>query len=131
MVLLMNLGGIPRPVHTPPMVVEEEVTKGYVPKSISSKSALAPSTRIRLPEETAEWMYVTESMMCGLRRCARICLAKKSVYVQSWVYMLSNLVSFNLAFGVVLKVSIPLESAFHDFLKLLSKVIVVEQVMDS
>ena len=76
-VLLMNLGGIPSPVHTPPIVAEEEVTKGYVPKSMSSMSALAPSTRMRLPEERAVWMYVTESMTCGFRRCARIYAASK------------------------------------------------------
>jgi hypothetical protein len=33
---------------TPPMLVDEDVTNGYVPKSRSSMSALAPSTRMRL-----------------------------------------------------------------------------------
>ena len=28
--LLMNLGGTPSPVHTPPTVVAEEVTNGYL-----------------------------------------------------------------------------------------------------
>src|SRR5262245_31089837 len=43
------LGGIPSPVHTPPIVVAEEVTNGYVPKSRSSIAALAPSTSTFLP----------------------------------------------------------------------------------
>jgi hypothetical protein len=47
------LGGIPNPVHTPPMVVDEDVTYGYVPKSISSISALAPSTRTRFEAVSA------------------------------------------------------------------------------
>ena len=39
--------GSPRPVHTPPTVQLDEVTNGYVPRSMSSKAALAPSTRTR------------------------------------------------------------------------------------
>jgi hypothetical protein len=46
-------GGMPRPVHTPPMEVEDDVTNGYVPKSMSSRSAFAPSTSTRFPEEIA------------------------------------------------------------------------------
>lgn len=61
MILPSFLGGIPSPVQTPPMEVEEEVTYGYVPKSRSSMSALAPSTRIRLSAARAVWMQVSES----------------------------------------------------------------------
>ena len=53
MVLPMRLGGIPSPVHTPPIVVDEDVTKGYVPKSRSSMSAFAPSTRTRFFDASA------------------------------------------------------------------------------
>jgi hypothetical protein len=55
-------GGIPRPVQTPPTEVEDDVTKGYVPKSISSISAFAPSTSTRFPDEIALWMYMRLSM---------------------------------------------------------------------
>ena len=34
---LILVGPTPVPVHTPPAVGFDEVTKGYVPKSISSK----------------------------------------------------------------------------------------------
>ena len=54
-VVPIDFGGIPKPVQTPPMVVEDEVTYGYVPKSISNINALAPSTRIRFPAVKAEW----------------------------------------------------------------------------
>lgn len=47
------LGGTPRPVHTLPTLGLDEVTYGYVPKSMSSMVALAPSTRMRLPESKA------------------------------------------------------------------------------
>ena len=39
----------PNPVMMPPMDGLDDVTKGYVPKSMSSMVALAPSTRMRLP----------------------------------------------------------------------------------
>jgi hypothetical protein len=39
-------GGTPKPVQTPPAVVVEDVIYGYVPKSISSIVALAPSAII-------------------------------------------------------------------------------------
>jgi hypothetical protein len=47
--LSMVLGGMPRPVNAPPMVVLLEVTYGYDPKSRSSRHALAPSTSSDLP----------------------------------------------------------------------------------
>jgi hypothetical protein len=42
-------GASPSPVTTPPMLGLLLVTKGYVPKSMSSMVALAPSIRMRLP----------------------------------------------------------------------------------
>lgn len=38
------------PVDTPPIVQLDEVTKGYVPRSMSNKAAFAPSTSTRFPE---------------------------------------------------------------------------------
>lgn len=40
-------------MHTLPTLGLDEVTYGYVPKSMSSMVALAPSTRMRLPESKA------------------------------------------------------------------------------
>lgn len=54
MILLRTLlGGMPRPVHTLPTLGFDEVTYGYVPKSMSNIVAFAPSTRMRLPESKA------------------------------------------------------------------------------
>src|SRR5690606_14317975 len=44
-----RLGAIPKPVQAPAAVVLDDVTKGYVPKSISSKEPCAPSAKIDLP----------------------------------------------------------------------------------
>ena len=43
------LGGTPKPEHAPAEVVLDEVTKGYVPKSISNKEPCAPSASILFP----------------------------------------------------------------------------------
>ena len=75
----MRLGGIPRPVQTPPMVVEDEVTYGYVPKSMSSINAFAPSTRTFFPSDSALWMYTTLSTTYGRRRSARAYRTEKVV----------------------------------------------------
>ena len=40
---------MPRPVQAPAATVFDEVTKGYVPKSMSSIVPWAPSARTRLP----------------------------------------------------------------------------------
>jgi hypothetical protein len=69
-VVPINFGGIPKPVQTPPMVVEDEVTNGYVPKSISNINAFAPSTRTRFPELKAVWTYVTLSTTNGFNLAA-------------------------------------------------------------
>ena len=45
------LGGIPVPVQAPPEVGLDDVTKGYVPKSTSSKAPWAPSSNIDFPSE--------------------------------------------------------------------------------
>src|SRR5690606_37595870 len=42
-------GATPKPVQAPAAVVLDEVTNGYVPKSISSKDPWAPSARILFP----------------------------------------------------------------------------------
>src|SRR5690606_8671594 len=42
-------GAIPKPVQAPAAVVVDDVTKGYVPKSISNKEPCAPSARIDFP----------------------------------------------------------------------------------
>ena len=70
MVVPIFFGGIPKPVQTPPMVVDDDVTNGYVPKSMSSISAFAPSTRTFLFSDNALWMYTTLSMTYGLSRSA-------------------------------------------------------------
>ena len=40
------LGATPNPVHAPAHIVFDDVTKGYEPKSISSKVPCAPSAKI-------------------------------------------------------------------------------------
>ena len=47
-ILSIYFGPTPRPVETPPAVVLDEVTKGYVPWSISSNVPCAPSNKIDL-----------------------------------------------------------------------------------
>ena len=69
-VVPISLGGIPSPVHTPPTAVAELVTNGYVPKSMSSISAFAPSTKIFLPCASALCTYTTLSTTYGRRRSA-------------------------------------------------------------
>jgi hypothetical protein len=44
----MRLGATPNPVHVPAVMVLDEVTNGYVPKSISNKVPCAPSAKMRL-----------------------------------------------------------------------------------
>jgi hypothetical protein len=39
-----DVGGIPAPVHAPPAVALDDVTKGYVPWSTSSSVAWPPSS---------------------------------------------------------------------------------------
>ena len=46
---LILFGGMPSPVHAPAVIVLEEVTNGYEPKSISNKVPWAPSARIFFP----------------------------------------------------------------------------------
>ena len=48
------VGGIPDPVHAPPEVGFDDVTKGYVPKSTSNNAPWAPSNKIDLPSSRAE-----------------------------------------------------------------------------
>ena len=43
---LILLGAMPSPVQAPAVIVLDEVTKGYDPKSISNKVPCAPSARI-------------------------------------------------------------------------------------
>jgi hypothetical protein len=43
------LGAIPKPVQAPAVVVFDEVTNGYEPKSISSIAPCAPSANTFLP----------------------------------------------------------------------------------
>ena len=45
---LILFGATPKPVQAPAAVVFDEVTKGYVPKSISNKEPCAPSAKIVL-----------------------------------------------------------------------------------
>ncbi len=45
--------GMPRPVAAPPTPQLDDVTYGYVPKSMSSMRALAPSTMTFLPDDRA------------------------------------------------------------------------------
>lgn len=45
-VVSTTYGGTPRPVHTPPIDVLDDVTNGKVPKSISNMHAFAPSAII-------------------------------------------------------------------------------------
>ena len=45
----MVVGATPKPVHVPAVTVFEDVTNGYVPKSISSIVPCAPSANIFLP----------------------------------------------------------------------------------
>ena len=47
--LFILFGAIPKPVQAPAEVVFEEVTYGYVPKSISSSEPCAPSPSIFFP----------------------------------------------------------------------------------
>ena len=47
--LSMREGAMPRPVQKPPALGFEDVTNGYVPKSMSSSVAWPPSSRILLP----------------------------------------------------------------------------------
>src|SRR5690606_17556864 len=50
---LTLFGAIPKPVHAPAAVVFDDVTNGYVPKSISRSDPCAPSARIDLPSLSA------------------------------------------------------------------------------
>jgi len=50
-IMVYTLSGLsPRPVDRPPTDVLDEVTYGYVPKSISNKVALAPSISSLFPD---------------------------------------------------------------------------------
>ncbi len=48
-----RVGGIPDPVQAPPAVADEDVTKGYVPWSTSSRVACPASSRTFLPSLSA------------------------------------------------------------------------------
>src|SRR5690606_39601092 len=65
------LGAIPKPVQAPAAVVVDEVTNGYVPKSISSNDPCAPSARIDFPslrrsEEHTSELQSRENLVCRL-----------------------------------------------------------------
>ena len=49
LIFLILFGGTPKPEHAPAEVVLDDVTYGYVPKSISSREPCAPSAKIFLP----------------------------------------------------------------------------------
>ena len=54
-IFFILLGAIPKPLQAPAEIVLEDVTKGYVPKSISNSVPCAPSARIFLPFDNAEF----------------------------------------------------------------------------
>ena len=58
-------GPKPDPVIELPAVVFDDVTKGYVPWSISSKVPCAPSKRIFSPFILASWIMSIESTVNG------------------------------------------------------------------
>lgn len=128
MVFPIFFGGMPNPVQTPPIAVAEDVTKGYVPKSMSNISALAPSTRTFLPSESALWIYTTLSTTYGRKRSARA----YRIYVSGkteQTRLQTNLVPLNLSFSVVFEVSIALEAVLHNGTELGSERVVVEEVV--
>lgn len=62
------LGAMPRPVQTEPTLGLEEVTYGYVPKSMSSIVALAPVGLIGWVARSVRWVFVYGSTGGGSRR---------------------------------------------------------------
>src|SRR5688500_6266500 len=59
------VGGTPVPVAAPPAVVDDEVMYGYVPWSMSSIVACAPSKRTEYPLSIHRWSSSAVSVMYG------------------------------------------------------------------
>jgi hypothetical protein len=74
--LSILFGDIPKPQDTPPILVLENVTYGYVPKSISSIKEVVPSTKILvLMKLTLSTTYGFKwAMYCILRVYLRHCI---------------------------------------------------------
>src|SRR5918993_4847332 len=64
----IRVGPTPAPVHTPPAIGFEEVTKGYVPWSTSSIVACAPSNSTVLPSSRARLSSSDVSATIGRSR---------------------------------------------------------------
>src|SRR5215218_404694 len=75
---LIFCGASPSPAQTPPEVVFEEVTKGYVPWSTSRSVACAPSTRTLWPEPTARLMKCVVSVTNACMRSASGAISLKT-----------------------------------------------------
>src|ERR1017187_6239533 len=96
----MRCGGTPEPVQAPPAVVFDDVTKGYVPWSMSRKVPCAPSNKMSAPLRICSCRRTTVFCTNGLRYCpallysANTCLNDKAgQYLKPFV-ILSGLVVF-------------------------------------
>ena len=67
----IRVGPIPVPVQAAPAVGLDDVTKGYVPWSMSSIVPWAPSNSTRFPARRASSMISAVSSMNGRRRSAK------------------------------------------------------------
>lgn len=70
MTRVIFVGPTPVPVQAPPAVGLDEVTKGYVPWSMSSSVPWPPSKRTTLPSSSASFSTRVVSATYGLRRSA-------------------------------------------------------------
>lgn len=104
---------------------------------MSSISAFAPSTRMRLPVASAWCIYTTLSMTKGRSLSANTCetwnqkkrgLIEEGGQCAPVARRKTHLVALNFAFGVIFKVSVAFVPSFHNLTELVCECGVEEMV---